>query len=829
MKRTKLVVWTTACLGSMFLTITAIKANAYEVDTHAWMTQRAVQKSRLSDLNSYLHQRLGLLELHNLRGTDPFGSRFYDFIDGDAAERFAGHPGFPPPAYESLIFNSIASGEFLTIRGWMIRGAIREDDVYYRPTAERNNPQDDLCTQHTQPCWRVLNHFFDPYNNRQLSILPPLIGEWRMPVAKSPDWAYGATDAFATAPSLNPSKFNQFSIFDAREAMYRAMTLRRKVLGTTAYVDIFAGQGGTDAERAAAQSSYWATTFRALGSVVHHIQDMAQPQHTRSDAHAGEDYESGGIIGHKSFFENYVNARALRRTFVPLKEGIEQNTRPLPETAYPVPQFNTYADFWSTARGSGVRPDSLNGKGLADYTSRGFYSIGTNVGSNAGAFYPQPGQSPSPGSWLKIDGPLDMNNQPLPGSIDFLVGSVTDTAYPSETQANVLLSSRGLFNQFLQAANGQSAPSLNVRNYDDQVALLVPRTVAYSAGFIDYFFRGQLKISLPPEKIFSAADFSTIYDPPNAGFKRFKVVVQNVTPAVQPPGETSQAQSTSDGHLVAVLRYRLNSCLVDASGNIKETLDGSPKHDPSNPSVPIWDESCRTPAIRPGINPTVQVLPKIVVSNMVEIQGGLDSPQTVIFDFPKPLPFNAVDVDIQVVYRGTLGTEPDGIAVGFEYLSEPNFFNLENMGDCAPACTTDCNKTFAVQLPFAVGGIREDAKVINMPPGRYARVAFLTYAGKRRQISQTEYERVVNNQDYAYSVPIMEGTTQIDTWQPGVKITEKLFQSRELQGRGRMLSWRSVHQTGSMCNTAECFDQYNTTCGAMNPTAFPVTVLFANP
>lgn len=234
-----------AVLCFTFLVIAALRANAYEVDTHAWMTQRAVQRSKLvTELRpeaptTFLHQRLGLLELQKLRGTDLFGKRFYDFVDGDAAERFAGHAGFAPAGYEQNIFVRILhTEEFLTIPAWIIRGAIREDDVYYRPNAERNNPQDDLCTQHTQPCWRVLNHFFDPYNNRQLSILPPLIGEWRMPVASSPDWAHGATDAFATTPSLNLFKLNQFSILDAREAMYRAMTLRRKILGVDGYVDM---------------------------------------------------------------------------------------------------------------------------------------------------------------------------------------------------------------------------------------------------------------------------------------------------------------------------------------------------------------------------------------------------------------------------------------------------------------------------------------------------------------------------------------------------------------------------------------------------------------
>ena len=82
--------------------------------------------------------------------------------------------------------------------------------------------------------------------------------------------------------------------------MYRALTGRSKSGQVVAPVQ-------TD------RKAYWATTFRALGDVVHLIQDMAQPQHTRNDPHSG----LGDLIrswshftGHGSVYEHYIDARA---------------------------------------------------------------------------------------------------------------------------------------------------------------------------------------------------------------------------------------------------------------------------------------------------------------------------------------------------------------------------------------------------------------------------------------------------------------------------------------------------------------------------------------
>ncbi len=58
------------------------------------------------------------------------------------------------------------------------------------------------------------------------------------------------------------------------------------------------------------RKAYWATTFRSLGDIVHLIEDVAQPQHTREDPHSGDCWDiASGVVGHASFFERYLEAR----------------------------------------------------------------------------------------------------------------------------------------------------------------------------------------------------------------------------------------------------------------------------------------------------------------------------------------------------------------------------------------------------------------------------------------------------------------------------------------------------------------------------------------
>ncbi len=175
-------------------------------------------------------------------------------------------------------------------------GAIREDDVPYDPGEEENTPQDEP----SGPFVRVLHHFFDPYNNRPLTVASQVVG------SRAPDWAIdGAGSTYGVS--------NGFSLAMAREAMWRATTLKHPpgASGATgALTDLaFEATPGIPT-REALRVAYWATVFRSLGGAVHLLQDMAQPQHTRNDAHAGLGCVGSTCLGgHRSYFESYVEAR----------------------------------------------------------------------------------------------------------------------------------------------------------------------------------------------------------------------------------------------------------------------------------------------------------------------------------------------------------------------------------------------------------------------------------------------------------------------------------------------------------------------------------------
>jgi hypothetical protein len=83
--------------------------------------------------------------------------------------------------------------------------------------------------------------------------------------------------------------------------------------------------------------------FRSLGQVAHLLQDAAQPQHTRNDSHA-----TG------SLYETYTSNVLPDLTF----------------SGYPSVAVATPDQLWTT-------PD---GKGIADYSNRGFVSAGSNLG-----------------------------------------------------------------------------------------------------------------------------------------------------------------------------------------------------------------------------------------------------------------------------------------------------------------------------------------------------------------------------------------------------------------------------------------------------------------
>src|SRR5882672_1771811 len=103
---------------------------------------------------------------------------------------------------------------------------------------------------------RPLRHFYNPVTGLGLNIplLPNLDNPLQPTQTSSPDWALARPGAISA---------QQNSYWNARQSLFDALTKPAEV------------------ERQAA----FGETFQFLGQVVHHLQDMAQPQHVRNEAH----------------------------------------------------------------------------------------------------------------------------------------------------------------------------------------------------------------------------------------------------------------------------------------------------------------------------------------------------------------------------------------------------------------------------------------------------------------------------------------------------------------------------------------------------------------
>ncbi len=649
---------------------------AFDVRTHAVMTFEATAMSMLGrDPNaSGLMPRLGLVD-YPPSVTARFPTLGESYVDiGTSLITRNGK------SIETRITNQVRAAyqenqgipHDFQLTGWIIRGAIREDDNREEtPVSEGGDEPDGVFN-------RVFGHFFDPQVDRGLTVGGVQLG------ARAVEWALQPGATVTNLPNGIGSRENHFKILDAREAMWRALTLRKVMPDGTLSTDIFPNQFRPDqtdvVRRESLRKAYWATAFRALGDVVHLLQDMGQPQHTRNDAHSGIGCIPGvGCAGgHDSYFEKHLRARSARERRVNIREGlfgpdIVSRVDILPTnlvySGYPKPLFNTYGDFFATD----INGENAAGRGLANYSNRGFYSFGTNIGSANASQYPSPNPTGSGLGYTIISEPelKDSANRPLTGSVVFRTGAVADNA-TNTPEPNVKLAAVGAWDQFLQQKNANwGSYTLNYYNYDDQARLLVPRAVAYSAGLIDYFFRGELYVAPPAEGVFGLLDHG---DPASnckdtCGFTKIKLRVANSTPDITPPQGAAVPQGMTGGVVVAVAKFRRNDCYTPALSGEYQDGGGETRE--------AYYARCVAPQPE-----EIVVSDAVNVSGIPACGGNCDAaavPYT--FNFQSPIPINAASLSLQLVYRGVLGSEADAVVVQTVDVSEPSYYVYMNASD----------------------------------------------------------------------------------------------------------------------------------------------------
>jgi hypothetical protein len=284
------------------------------------------------------------------------------------------------------------------------------------------------------------------------------------------------------------------------------------------------------------RKNWYAELFQTLGHLIHLVQDAAVPSHTRNDSHlvVPDDVPVfGGLKIDADPFHywadsplglNRINSVAQAQHFDP---SILNQGSPNPLAPVPVARIidKTDGDF-------GVLSPNLN-IGLAEYSNANFISKGTARSTS----YQYP-------TFLQLEFPLDFSAAGKKrryarfrqgfGEQDYWVG----------------VSSR-----MAQFVNSTVPPDAIDFGLDDTVHAdygrkLFPRAIGYSAGLIDYFFRGRLEPfnpehpfgSICPNSPEAQSDCPTAQITVAGGFR-------NITPAesIQGPGEMRAVFRTGEG------------------------------------------------------------------------------------------------------------------------------------------------------------------------------------------------------------------------------------------------------------------------------------------
>jgi hypothetical protein len=232
-----------------------------------------------------------------------------------------------------------------------------------------------------------------------------------------------------------------------------------------------------------------AATFQGLGHLIHLIQDMASPAHTRNDPHRSYNYES--LVRDVQDTQNRAFLDWLNRPYSGPDPGWQTL---LPNPLAPIP----VARLFDTDRYDGTNPEATIQPlmGLAEYTNANFLSE-DRIFTEADLLwrFPYPRRS-SPASVTATDYAITLRDGTNVIRQYFRKDFHGDSGYR--------LATVGVLEDYLQRyaldpTRYRKSPALDEAVYRDYAERLLPRAVSYSTALLDYFFRGKLEAKVAPD------------------------------------------------------------------------------------------------------------------------------------------------------------------------------------------------------------------------------------------------------------------------------------------------------------------------------------------
>ena len=362
------------------------------------------------------------------------------------------------------------------------------------------------------PSCRATNHFHNPlkyWGESGLSDIPLWLNiecsSWN-PWYSNVTWGTGflAPDG---APITRPNQWMGWG--DARDYFYWALT------------------SVSNQER----ESYFAKTFQALGQVLHLNQDVSVPAHVRNDF--------------KSHYVSYGTSHMPNGAFNQFEIYVKKNPQLIANTEARPPVFlnQKVTDFWDTDQYTGDNPSASLSLGLAEFVNANYFSDWTipNNSPNPEHIFPQP--------------KVDSSNSRI--CEDFAPDSADVRRYISRKECPPLSEARAADHfAAVSLINDESSitdDSIGKMwlHLDDNVnhtyaQEILPRAVGYSAGLLEYFFRGQMQVTSLP--LFLKNNLSYI-----------KLKIKNLTPT---------KETMMNGNFMLTYRYTPKGKAKDGSEDL---------------------------------------------------------------------------------------------------------------------------------------------------------------------------------------------------------------------------------------------------------------------
>lgn len=239
---------------------------------------------------------------------------------------------------------------------------------------------------------------------------------------------------------------------------------------------------GTEVARTKAErDAYFAYTFRAVGQLMHLVHDASVPEHTRNDAHVQPAYE---VYSEKTRTKNPT----LWGSWVGNPTPFDKSILNIPTVLLaPLPISRIIdTDFYNSQNPETTTNSRI---GMSEYTNANFLSRDTMFTDDFAPthrhYFPYPKGS---NAILWTD-----------SSINRMYLKKTGDGEPINHLAVASILYNDRWKYFPQYYSFLPV-GLDDKCYEEYASKLIPRAVGYSAGLLDYFFRGEVEESYIEEQ-----------------------------------------------------------------------------------------------------------------------------------------------------------------------------------------------------------------------------------------------------------------------------------------------------------------------------------------